>query len=520
MGVLRSALLRAGHVTEVERLVCDLVETHETDGDHRSALGLINDLTNMFRTNGRFEEALTMVEQLAARIRQAGLGRWMQLFGESHRLQIMNSMGEYAEVLSVVESLRDELRTLPMAPDAQELACGWNVRETLLDTGRGAAMFLEKWDEALDFNGEIVRVKKGRGADMLEILRAQFNDYVPLLGLERYAEVGTVLQVCRAGFENACDIEMIGKVFGALAQLEYAEGRCSAAVRFEENALLYAYQTHAPESCAGCHQNLAGYIKAAKVDSVLAFAHRLAAASIYLQISSGRLVPVLHDLATSSTLPATPPSFAEVVAAVEHSEGVRFADLFARLPTRFSNGEAAIAAVWERVQEKKSKLPPGPDMDRALRDIEPGLRAIAAAAGNEAIRPILKEVLGKLVDNRSHFADAVQRIWTGERDAASLTKGIDPVNARLVERILELLHQPSQEELLASLRATSGLHTSSRATPSRSPTTTRSETHRTTTRASDRFPKRQPERRATPKVGPNDPCPCGSGKKYKKCCRA
>jgi preprotein translocase subunit SecA len=25
-------------------------------------------------------------------------------------------------------------------------------------------------------------------------------------------------------------------------------------------------------------------------------------------------------------------------------------------------------------------------------------------------------------------------------------------------------------------------------------------------------------RRETPKVGRNDPCPCGSGKKYKKCC--
>ena len=24
--------------------------------------------------------------------------------------------------------------------------------------------------------------------------------------------------------------------------------------------------------------------------------------------------------------------------------------------------------------------------------------------------------------------------------------------------------------------------------------------------------------RETPKVGRNDPCPCGSGKKYKKCC--
>ena len=26
------------------------------------------------------------------------------------------------------------------------------------------------------------------------------------------------------------------------------------------------------------------------------------------------------------------------------------------------------------------------------------------------------------------------------------------------------------------------------------------------------------EKRETPKVGRNDPCPCGSGKKYKKCC--
>ena len=29
--------------------------------------------------------------------------------------------------------------------------------------------------------------------------------------------------------------------------------------------------------------------------------------------------------------------------------------------------------------------------------------------------------------------------------------------------------------------------------------------------------KRQPVRKEK-KVGPNDPCPCGSGKKYKKCC--
>ncbi|GHV87674.1 hypothetical protein AGMMS50267_00340 [Spirochaetia bacterium] len=30
----------------------------------------------------------------------------------------------------------------------------------------------------------------------------------------------------------------------------------------------------------------------------------------------------------------------------------------------------------------------------------------------------------------------------------------------------------------------------------------------------------QPVRRAEPKIGRNDPCSCGSGKKYKKCCGA
>jgi hypothetical protein len=32
-------------------------------------------------------------------------------------------------------------------------------------------------------------------------------------------------------------------------------------------------------------------------------------------------------------------------------------------------------------------------------------------------------------------------------------------------------------------------------------------------------PAREPVRRSGPKIGPNEPCPCGSGRKYKKCCR-
>jgi SEC-C motif len=32
-------------------------------------------------------------------------------------------------------------------------------------------------------------------------------------------------------------------------------------------------------------------------------------------------------------------------------------------------------------------------------------------------------------------------------------------------------------------------------------------------------PPPEPVRRSGPKIGPNDPCPCGSARKYKKCCR-
>jgi len=40
----------------------------------------------------------------------------------------------------------------------------------------------------------------------------------------------------------------------------------------------------------------------------------------------------------------------------------------------------------------------------------------------------------------------------------------------------------------------------------------------TETMWSDAAPKKQPAKRIESKVYPNDPCPCGSGRKYKKCC--
>jgi hypothetical protein len=36
--------------------------------------------------------------------------------------------------------------------------------------------------------------------------------------------------------------------------------------------------------------------------------------------------------------------------------------------------------------------------------------------------------------------------------------------------------------------------------------------------AADEFQSQAKPKRTGPKVGRNDPCPCGSGKKYKNCC--
>ena len=45
------------------------------------------------------------------------------------------------------------------------------------------------------------------------------------------------------------------------------------------------------------------------------------------------------------------------------------------------------------------------------------------------------------------------------------------------------------------------------------------ETIRSAGPAEEILPNRQPVRRSGPKIGANEPCPCGSGRKYKKCCR-
>jgi hypothetical protein len=359
-GVLANALLKAGRYAEAEQMEREVIARCVAQGNYRLASVAAGQLLNLLKALGRAAEALPLADEKAAYTRRAGLGPWTQLSDEAQRLQLLNALGRYQEVLQAVEQLRPQLTALPEESQTEEIANPWNVREGLLDTGRFAALGLERWETALALNAESIRYKQARAADAAEVARRRFNDYSPLLRLRRYAEARRLLEACRQVFEAERDIPGLGKVFSALADLEYQEAReqgapaSQAAVRFEQTALRYKYQVGEPEDCAISHNNLANYLQRTGAPAALVLAHRLAAGSIRVQISSGMLASTLNNLA-NAPLPPQPPSFAEVVQTVEQIEGVRFAGLFERLPRVAPDGDATIAAVWEMAKKEKGK---------------------------------------------------------------------------------------------------------------------------------------------------------------------
>jgi len=355
-GILAWTLMLAGRGAEAEPLLREVIARAAACGQHRTAGGLAGELLRLLLTTGRLDEALALAGEMAGYTRDAGLGPWTQLLDETRCLQILDAMGHYEEVLAAVETLRPKLETLPEQSAAEESANPWNVRETLLDTGRSAAMNSEKHEQALALNAEIVKLQAQRGASPLELAQIRFNDYFPLLRLERHADARRLLRDCRAVFEAERSVEMLGMVYGALADLEDKTGDPTTATRFGEIALGYHYQTGSPEDCAGSHHNLSIHLENQNADPALVLAQRLAAALLWFQMQSGHLATVLRNLAMDDK-PDSPPDFEAIAAAVERTPGVRFRALFERLPRTVPDGDAALARIWQLVEEIKNRRP-------------------------------------------------------------------------------------------------------------------------------------------------------------------
>jgi hypothetical protein len=429
-GILARTLAAAGRTAEAEPMIRDLIARAAAQGEYRLASGIAGDLFDLLLNSGRLEEALKIAEEKSGYTTKAGLGPWTQLGDEGRRLQVLAAMGHYDEVLAAVESLRPRMDELPLESDAEEAVDPWNVRETLLDTGRSAAKNCERWEAALALNAEVVKVTRERGANALELAGTRYNDFPTLLKLRRYDEARALLLYCRAVFEHERSVGSLGKVYTALARLEGETGSQAAAVSFQKVALGYDYQAGEPATCAISHHNLSNYLKRQGADPADVLAHGLAAAAIYLQMQSGLLPTALRNLANLH-LPPVPPSFLEVAQRVEAIEGVRLRALFERLPRTAPDGDAAIAAVWQMVADEKR---------RRIERFEPQLQQFAAAVKDESLRAGIEPELTALQQKGWRLTEPVHRIWAGERDAEALTAGLDQQDTALIRRLLEILN--------------------------------------------------------------------------------
>ncbi len=446
-GLLGKALRHAGQQRESESLLRELIERCDAEGEFRQASNMSGDLLNLLQVTGRFGEALEVARRMADFIRRAGLGPWTQLLNEVMALQILAAMGRNEEVLERVEVLRERIAELPKERTGEEAVEPWNVHETTLDTGQAAALNLGRWETALSLNAERLRLKVERGADPVELARARFNDYGPLIRLRRLGAARDILEACRRAFEQAGEVVGVGKTLTALAELEAEQQNLQDAVRFGEIALRYAYQAGDPENCAISHNNIAGYLQRSGAAAERVLSHRLAAALICFQTGLGGLSTTLQNLANDG-LPDAPPAFAEVADAVQELPGVKFRQLFDRLPRRAAGGDAALAEVWKLAADVEAST--GPDMSQVLRNVAPLLQGIAAVArGDDSARAEIESALPQMEEQGWKLTGAVHRIWEGERDAEALSAGIDPNSAMLVERILELIELSSPEEVLA-----------------------------------------------------------------------
>ncbi|MFI6564043.1 CHAT domain-containing protein [Streptomyces sp. NPDC050534] len=441
-------------VLELRRL---LDQVHQR-GDHKAASVIAGELANWCREMGRYEEALTLLDQMHEDIRAAGYGPWTQLSVESRRLQIHLLQGASRHVLEAVDRIRTHMATLPDPPDQAETAEPWNIRETILDVGRAAASELEEWQRALDLNAENLRVKKERGATEYRTAQAAFNDYGALRALGQLDKARALLLWCRDVDEANHDISGLAKDLGALADIEYSLGHGEASLSLQRDALRLTYTTGDIAHIGITHHNLANYLNGYPHQTELVWAHRLAAAVIAYQTNSGLLhgrVSAIARLLRVSDAPPPPATFGQVCAIVDQIDGVYLAALAAQLPRRAQDEQAAMDEVLALARaipaEQVLNVP------RHLRAWEPVISALVATvdsprnkngapggaegAQHQQAAAFLDKALDECAKT-SDWADltaVMRRVRAGDRDRAALAAGLDEIDTAILARTLAAL---------------------------------------------------------------------------------
>ncbi len=202
-----------------------------------------------------------------------------------------------------------------------------------------------------------------------------------------------------------------------------------------------------------------------------------------------------------------------------------------------------------RFWDASKGLPARSDVDDGVRNILAALKLDAGEIYPDVLRYFILEELDRCWKEHlvamDHLRDGIGLRGYGQRDPKQEYKreGFEMFQAmlgnmredtlRMLTRLVmrKAAEQQAAEEAAAPGQPQSGAQAAARPSEQaddQSQVTTRREfKHKEQVgdlsysggEASSR-PKAEPKRREEPRVGRNDPCPCGSGKKYKKCCGA
>jgi tetratricopeptide (TPR) repeat protein len=410
-------------------------------GNYEIASVTCSDLARYCCNTGRLAEALTLADQMIRHAEQAGLGPWSQLGDQAERLHVLSLMGRFSEVLAEVDRLRARMSTLPATSAQTETVTPWSVRENLLDTGRSAALQLGRWQDALDLNAEIVASKRDRGAPANETVGTRFNDYGPLLRLDRTDEALALLVQCREVFESARNIIGLANVFSALADVEDKLGHGQAAITLEKDGLRYSYIAGDVIGIAVSHYNFGNYLARHTGQGDAALAHHLAAALIQaITGSRSAMDPVgaaANDIRSVNQDSVVPADVTQLCQGVGEVPGVDLSRVIGAL-TGAEAAEQALRDLTARVTELATApaAPPHP----YLAAWDPVIAALLAARdGNgEAADALSTELVGCEASDWAALGAVLRRIHAGDTSPGVLT-GLDRIDTAVAGRALDAL---------------------------------------------------------------------------------
>ncbi|RRR73445.1 MAG: tetratricopeptide repeat protein [Candidatus Viridilinea halotolerans] len=237
-----------------------------------------------------------------------------------------------------------------------------------------------------------------------------------------------------------------GAALDNLGRAYLAMGDARQAIEFSQQALSIARDIGDRQGEAETGWNL-GLLLARAGDVAQALPHLEASLTFHQAIGHSRATMMAEAIAllrqhgklseqhpTTATLPDDLPD--AVRQALEAHGNAALHAALAALP------EDEASTIVARLQEA-GIISGGPDMAAVLREFDPLLRAIAAVAtGDEGPRAQVVAALTQLEQGGWRLTDAVQRIWTGERDEETLSAGIDTNSATLVRRVLAIIAAP------------------------------------------------------------------------------